>query len=169
MEVGLRLRALAHSRAAFAGFSAAAHGCRHRQPRRVASSSASCSLAVASSGNGAAAGPVGSGVEVARAKRMLHVVLVSPLIPGNTGSIARTCAASAVGLHLVGVSHWVFMWMTQNLSVLDWIIGRILYVEILHLYDLQISDLNLLAAALSGAFMTNLLSSVSLKCSKSQP
>uniref|UniRef100_A0A8R7V6L4 tRNA/rRNA methyltransferase SpoU type domain-containing protein n=1 Tax=Triticum urartu TaxID=4572 RepID=A0A8R7V6L4_TRIUA len=102
MEVGLRLRALAHSRAAFAGFSAAAHGCRHRQPRRVASSSASCSLAVASSGNGAAAGPVGSGVEVARAKRMLHVVLVSPLIPGNTGSIARTCAASAVGLHLVG-------------------------------------------------------------------
>ncbi|KAJ1269090.1 hypothetical protein BS78_07G184000 [Paspalum vaginatum] len=33
---------------------------------------------------------------------MLHVVLVSPLIPGNTGSIARTCAASAVGLHLVG-------------------------------------------------------------------
>jgi tRNA (cytidine/uridine-2'-O-)-methyltransferase len=24
-------------------------------------------------------------------------------IPGNTGSIARTCAASAVGLHLVGV------------------------------------------------------------------
>lgn len=102
MEVGLRLRALAHSRAAFAGFSAAAHGCGRRQPRRVASSSASCSLAVASSGNGAAAGPVGSSVEVARAKRMLHVVLVSPLIPGNTGSIARTCAASAVGLHLVG-------------------------------------------------------------------
>ena len=37
-------------------------------------------VAVASSGNGAAAGPVGSGVEVARAKRMLHVVLVSPLV-----------------------------------------------------------------------------------------
>ncbi|XP_078163491.1 tRNA (cytidine(34)-2'-O)-methyltransferase [Carex rostrata] len=34
--------------------------------------------------------------------RVLQVVLVSPQIPGNTGSIARTCAASAVGLHLVG-------------------------------------------------------------------
>ncbi|ONM02868.1 AGAMOUS-like 26 [Zea mays] len=59
-------------------------------------------VAVNGDGNGAAGGPVGSGVEVARARRMLHVVLVSPLIPGNTGSIARTCAASAVGLHLVG-------------------------------------------------------------------
>ncbi|CAL9104097.1 unnamed protein product, partial [Musa textilis] len=34
--------------------------------------------------------------------KLLQVVLVSPQIPGNTGSIARTCAASAVGLHLVG-------------------------------------------------------------------
>ncbi|XP_059310536.1 uncharacterized protein LOC132061867 [Lycium ferocissimum] len=33
--------------------------------------------------------------------KLLQVVLVSPQIPGNTGSIARTCAASAVGLHLV--------------------------------------------------------------------
>ncbi|RZC83113.1 hypothetical protein C5167_045901 [Papaver somniferum] len=33
--------------------------------------------------------------------RLLQVVLVSPQIPGNTGCIARTCAASAVGLHLV--------------------------------------------------------------------
>ncbi|KAG1327263.1 MADS5 [Cocos nucifera] len=38
--------------------------------------------------------------EVSRDK-LLQVVLVSPQIPGNTGSIARTCAASAVGLHLV--------------------------------------------------------------------
>ncbi|RZS05178.1 hypothetical protein BHM03_00035641 [Ensete ventricosum] len=35
--------------------------------------------------------------------KLLQVVLVSPQIPGNTGCIARTCAASAVGLHLVGV------------------------------------------------------------------
>ncbi|XP_015888774.3 uncharacterized protein LOC107423655 [Ziziphus jujuba] len=34
--------------------------------------------------------------------KILQVVLVSPQIPGNTGCIARTCAASAVGLHLVG-------------------------------------------------------------------
>ena len=32
----------------------------------------------------------------------LHMVLVRPQIPENTGSIARTCAAIAVGLHLVG-------------------------------------------------------------------
>uniref|UniRef100_A0A2P2IP76 Uncharacterized protein tRNA/rRNA methyltransferase SpoU family protein n=1 Tax=Rhizophora mucronata TaxID=61149 RepID=A0A2P2IP76_RHIMU len=46
------------------------------------------------------AGDDGGG-EVLRNK-LLQVVLVSPQIPGNTGCIARTCAASAVGLHLVG-------------------------------------------------------------------
>ncbi|KAJ6670903.1 TRNA (CYTIDINE(34)-2'-O)-METHYLTRANSFERASE [Salix viminalis] len=46
---------------------------------------------------------VGKGVnEVSRNKKLLQVVLVSPQIPGNTGCTARTCAASAVGLHLVG-------------------------------------------------------------------
>ncbi|KAL9244660.1 hypothetical protein vseg_018416 [Gypsophila vaccaria] len=35
------------------------------------------------------------------AKSLLQVVLVSPQIPGNTGAIARTCAASGVKLHLV--------------------------------------------------------------------
>jgi tRNA (cytidine/uridine-2'-O-)-methyltransferase len=33
---------------------------------------------------------------------MPNVVLVNPLIPPNTGNIARTCAASATELHLVG-------------------------------------------------------------------
>ncbi|XP_051123852.1 uncharacterized protein LOC127246479 [Andrographis paniculata] len=37
----------------------------------------------------------------AASKEILQVVLVSPQIPGNTGCIARTCAASAVKLHLV--------------------------------------------------------------------
>jgi tRNA (cytidine/uridine-2'-O-)-methyltransferase len=32
----------------------------------------------------------------------LHIVLVEPEIPPNTGSIARLCAASASPLHLVG-------------------------------------------------------------------
>lgn len=32
----------------------------------------------------------------------MHVVLDRPLIPQNTGSIARTCAALEVPLHLVG-------------------------------------------------------------------
>lgn len=33
---------------------------------------------------------------------MLRVVLVNPLIPPNTGNIARTCAATGTELHLVG-------------------------------------------------------------------
>ena len=32
----------------------------------------------------------------------LHVVLVSPQIPQNAGSVARTCAATNIALHLVG-------------------------------------------------------------------
>lgn len=32
----------------------------------------------------------------------MHVVLVEPEIPQNTGSIARTCAATGTPLHLVG-------------------------------------------------------------------
>ncbi|KAL6180418.1 hypothetical protein ACLB2K_047081 [Fragaria x ananassa] len=46
----------------------------------------------------------GSGVALNQVSRtnILQVILVSPQIPGNTGCIARTCAASAVGLHLVG-------------------------------------------------------------------
>ena len=31
----------------------------------------------------------------------MHVVLVNPEIPGNTGNIARTCAATGTTLHLV--------------------------------------------------------------------
>ena len=44
------------------------------------------------------------GVELAdeAQRRDLTVVLVSPQIPGNTGTIARTCAATQVPLHLVG-------------------------------------------------------------------
>uniref|UniRef100_A0A0E0ENA5 tRNA/rRNA methyltransferase SpoU type domain-containing protein n=1 Tax=Oryza meridionalis TaxID=40149 RepID=A0A0E0ENA5_9ORYZ len=102
---GLRLRALGLCHGHRGAFPAAHGGGGGRlHPRRPRLAGAFFSLAT--TGNGAAAaaaaGPVGSGAEVARAKRMLHVVLVSPLIPGNTGSIARTCAASAVGLHLVG-------------------------------------------------------------------
>lgn len=33
---------------------------------------------------------------------MLKVVLIYPLIPQNTGNIARTCAATCTELHLVG-------------------------------------------------------------------
>lgn len=33
---------------------------------------------------------------------LVHVVLVEPQIPANTGNIARTCAATGSALHLVG-------------------------------------------------------------------
>ncbi|MGF1514882.1 MAG: tRNA (cytidine(34)-2'-O)-methyltransferase [Elainellaceae cyanobacterium] len=33
---------------------------------------------------------------------MLHVALINPEIPPNTGNIARTCAATETALHLVG-------------------------------------------------------------------
>ena len=35
---------------------------------------------------------------------MLHVVLVEPEIPPNTGNIARLCAATFTDLHVVGVA-----------------------------------------------------------------
>lgn len=34
-------------------------------------------------------------------KNRLHVVLVEPEIPQNTGNIARTCAATGISLHLI--------------------------------------------------------------------
>lgn len=44
---------------------------------------------------------VGEAVRKSSNDRFLQVVLHSPQIPGNTGCVARTCAASAVGLHLI--------------------------------------------------------------------
>src|SRR6185436_4408044 len=35
---------------------------------------------------------------------MLHVALVEPEIPPNTGNIARLCAATFTDLHIVGVT-----------------------------------------------------------------
>ena len=45
---------------------------------------------------------VWSACRVSQHRQDLHVVLVHPQIPENTGSVARTCAATSVGLHLVG-------------------------------------------------------------------
>ncbi|KAF5822450.1 putative tRNA (cytidine(34)-2'-O)-methyltransferase [Helianthus annuus] len=59
------------------------------------SSSPLCSLSESSTTEG-----VVNGSKVSDGK-LLQVVLVSPQIPGNTGCIARSCAASGVGLHLV--------------------------------------------------------------------
>ncbi|XVF22981.1 hypothetical protein REPUB_Repub12eG0217900 [Reevesia pubescens] len=68
--------------------------------RRLSSSiSKSKTVAVAERGNGnSLSGPAAPLSQ----NKLLQVVLVSPQIPGNAGCIARTCAASAVALHLVG-------------------------------------------------------------------
>ncbi|XP_057509940.1 uncharacterized protein LOC130792458 [Actinidia eriantha] len=63
-------------------------------------SSPLCSLSGGGNGSSWSDG-VGEAVREASKNKILQVVLVSPQIPGNTGTIARTCAASAVGLHLV--------------------------------------------------------------------
>lgn len=46
--------------------------------------------------------PRGKKLRAAPLETPLRVVLVEPEIPPNTGSVARTCAATASALHLVG-------------------------------------------------------------------
>lgn len=46
--------------------------------------------------------PRGSKLRAAPLARPFRVVLVEPEIPPNTGSVARTCAATRSALHLVG-------------------------------------------------------------------
>ncbi len=46
--------------------------------------------------------PVGPKLRAAPLTEPFHVVLVEPEIPPNTGAVARTCAATASPLHLVG-------------------------------------------------------------------
>ncbi|XP_024983552.1 uncharacterized protein LOC112519585 isoform X2 [Cynara cardunculus var. scolymus] len=63
-------------------------------------SSLPCSLSKNSTGESLVDG-IGVAGSKASEGKLLQVVLVSPQIPGNTGCIARSCAASGVGLHLV--------------------------------------------------------------------
>ncbi|KAL8262453.1 hypothetical protein R6Q59_023802 [Mikania micrantha] len=63
-------------------------------------SSPLCSLSESSASDCSVNGIGVAGSKVSEGK-LLQVVLVSPQIPGNTGCIARSCAASGVGLHLV--------------------------------------------------------------------
>ena len=46
--------------------------------------------------------PAGPKLRAAPLEPPFHVVLVEPEIPRNTGAVARTCAATASPLHLVG-------------------------------------------------------------------
>ncbi|XP_030963220.1 uncharacterized protein LOC115984355 [Quercus lobata] len=74
---------------------------KHKHFHLSLSSPTFCSLSERGNGSSLPCG-VGEAVSQVSTRKLLQVVLVSPQIPGNTGCIARTCAASAVGLHLVG-------------------------------------------------------------------
>lgn len=54
----------------------------------------------------------------------LHIVLVEPEIPANTGNIARTCAATGTHLHLVRPLG--FRTDDATLKEQDWITGTLL-------------------------------------------
>ncbi|CAH9122852.1 unnamed protein product [Cuscuta epithymum] len=99
---------------------------------------------------------VGEAVNEASEKNsFLQVVLVSPQIPGNVGSIARTCAASGVKLHLVqplgfaiddtklkraGLDYWPYVVVKVHLS----------WSEFLVYFSKQIGEKRLLAFTKSG-------------------
>src|SRR5512137_1323718 len=51
---------------------------------------------------------------------MLHVALVEPEIPPNTGNIARLCAATNTPLHIVGVTGFRMDDRTLKRSGLDY-------------------------------------------------
>ena len=51
---------------------------------------------------------------------MLHIALVEPEIPPNTGNIARLCAATNTGLHIVGATGFRMDDRTLKRSGLDY-------------------------------------------------
>src|SRR6476620_337064 len=51
---------------------------------------------------------------------MLHVALLEPEIPPNTGNIARLCAATFTNLHIVGVTGFRMDDRTLKRSGLDY-------------------------------------------------
>jgi tRNA (cytidine/uridine-2'-O-)-methyltransferase len=51
---------------------------------------------------------------------MLHIALYEPEIPPNTGNIARLCAATQTGLHIVGVTGFRMDDRTLRRSGLDY-------------------------------------------------
>lgn len=73
---------------------------------------------------------------------MIHVVLVEPQIPPNTGNIARLCAAMQLSLHLIGplgfsiddkqlkragLDYWPYVKVTRHDSLQDLGKGRFFY------------------------------------------
>ena len=52
---------------------------------------------------------------------MIHIVLLEPEIPQNTGNIVRTCAATGAKLHLI--EPFGFTFEDKYLKRAGWIIG----------------------------------------------
>ena len=68
---------------------------------------------------------------------MLHVALVEPEIPPNTGNIARLCAATFTELHIVGVTGFRMDDRTLKRSGLDyWNQVKLhRHIDLEHLYE----------------------------------
>lgn len=68
---------------------------------------------------------------------MLHVALVEPEIPPNTGNIARLCAATRTQLHIVGVTGFRMDDRTLKRSGLDYWdeVDLFRHVDLHELYD----------------------------------
>ncbi len=72
-------------------------------------------------------------------KPLFHIVLFQPEIPGNTGSVGRTCLALGVRLHLIhplgfdldekavrraGLDYWKYVDLREHLSWRDFVEGE---------------------------------------------
>ncbi|KAI5063058.1 hypothetical protein GOP47_0021605 [Adiantum capillus-veneris] len=77
---------------------------------------------------------IGETIKESSNPRHLHIVLFQPQIAGNTGSIARTCAAASIGLHLIeplgfqiddaklkraGLDYWPYVFVKVHASWSD--------------------------------------------------
>ncbi|MCO5608703.1 hypothetical protein L7F22_062917 [Adiantum nelumboides] len=77
---------------------------------------------------------IGETIKESSTARHLHIVLFQPQIAGNTGSIARTCAAASIGLHLIeplgfqiddsklkraGLDYWPYVFVKVHTSWSD--------------------------------------------------
>lgn len=93
---------------------------------------------------------IGETIKDSGHKRHLQIVLFSPQIAGNTGSIARTCAAASVGLHLIeplgfqiddaklkraGLDYWPFVFVKVHNS----------WSEFMHFFKQQEGEKRLVA------------------------
>ncbi len=86
-----------------------------------------------------------------------HIVLYAPEIPGNTGSIGRTCLALGMKLHLIkpygfdlsqkavrraGLDYWKYVDITEHEAWEDFLTSQSPSTEELFFFESQTKDVN---------------------------